>query len=239
MKGEYVAFVDSDDYVLPEMYEKMLNCLIENNVDFCVCQWQYEYADGKQVIQNKRIHPDIYGEHYSVEFAHFLYCGSYENVVVVSMCNKLYRKSVINSIRFDGHCAEDEEFNDKINGQQLKTYVMADQFYIYVQNSMSITNMPFSEEKLHFLNVLSRRQKLFFDDIYLRQETEKLYCNIYVEYYYKAKALGIPVKNKVYYEIFKRMFLGLCSENACDSKFFVRMCIFFISPVLYKFLTTH
>lgn len=59
-KGEYIAFVDSDDYILPEMYAKMLECIIENNVDFCVCQWQYEYADGRQVVQKDKIDPAIY-----------------------------------------------------------------------------------------------------------------------------------------------------------------------------------
>ena len=237
-KGTYIAFVDSDDYILPEMYAKMLECIIENDVDFCVCQWQYEYADGRQVVQRDKISPAIYGKHSSIEFAHFLFRGSYENGVVVAVWNKLYHKNAIDSLRFDGRRAEDDEFNDKINSLNLRTYVMPDQFYVYVQNTLSLTNTPFSADQLHFLNVLEKRQKLFSDDSFIRQETEKLYCNIYIEYYYKAKAAGIPFPH-TYRRIFRRMFSALCSEDACNVKFRLRMCLFLLSPTLYKLLTKH
>ena len=43
--GEYIGFVDSDDWVKPDMYEKMYNAAKSNDSDvvFCICQ---ENADG-------------------------------------------------------------------------------------------------------------------------------------------------------------------------------------------------
>ena len=60
-EGEYIAFVDSDDYILEDMYKKMLDKLLNYNVDLCVCQWQYEFSDGRQVVKRKNIDPTIYG----------------------------------------------------------------------------------------------------------------------------------------------------------------------------------
>ena len=35
--GDYIAFVDSDDWIVPEMYEKMLAALKKENADICAC----------------------------------------------------------------------------------------------------------------------------------------------------------------------------------------------------------
>ena len=56
-EGAYIAFVDSDDYILEDMYKKMLDKLLNYNVDLCVCQWQYEFSDGRQVVKRKNIDP--------------------------------------------------------------------------------------------------------------------------------------------------------------------------------------
>lgn len=40
-KGEYIQFVDSDDFLEPTMCEKMLNLLIENNAELAVCNFEH------------------------------------------------------------------------------------------------------------------------------------------------------------------------------------------------------
>ena len=36
-KGEWVTFVDSDDWLVHNIYEKMLHKLVEENADLCLC----------------------------------------------------------------------------------------------------------------------------------------------------------------------------------------------------------
>lgn len=50
-KGEYIGFVDSDDWIDLTMYENLLNSLIENNADMSVCDFYYEY--GSRTITHK------------------------------------------------------------------------------------------------------------------------------------------------------------------------------------------
>lgn len=39
-RGEYIGFVDSDDFIQPQMYEYLLKALTENNCDMVVCDYK-------------------------------------------------------------------------------------------------------------------------------------------------------------------------------------------------------
>ena len=237
-EGEYIAFVDSDDYILEDMYKKMLDKLLNYNVDLCVCQWQYEFSDGRQVVKKKNIDPTIYGRKTSLEFARFLYRGNYENGVVVAAWNKLYRRALLDTIHFEGRIHEDDAFNGRIMAKNISVYVMEEQFYVYAQNGDSLTNKPFSANKFFFLDVLAERRELFKSDAFIRQETELLYCNMYIEYCLRARKDGVAVSHpERYRQIFQKMFSILRREGKANIKFRLRMMLFSFSPSLYRFIT--
>ena len=237
-EGEYIAFVDSDDYILEDMYKKMLDKLLNYNVDLCVCQWQYEFSDGRQVVKRKNIDPTIYGRKASLEFARFLYMGNYENGVVVAAWNKLYRRALLDKIRFEGRIHEDEAFCGRIMAKNISVYVMEEQFYVYAQNGDSLTNKPFSANKFFFLDTLAERRELFKSDAFIRQETEQLYCNMYIEYCLRARKDGVAVSHpERYRQIFRKMFSSLRREGKAGIKFRLRMMLFSFSPSLYRFIT--
>lgn len=49
--GDYIAFVDSDDYIAPEMYEKLFDVLTsENSIAVCDCFLHYQDKDIPKVI---------------------------------------------------------------------------------------------------------------------------------------------------------------------------------------------
>ena len=52
--SEYIAFLDSDDFVDKTMYEKMYNKAIEENADYVECDfyWAYPKAEKKNGTQN-------------------------------------------------------------------------------------------------------------------------------------------------------------------------------------------
>lgn len=237
-EGEYIAFVDSDDYILEDMHKKMLDKLLNYNVDLCMCQWQYEFSDGRQVVKRKNIAPTIYGRKTSLEFARFLYMGNYENGVAVAAWNKLYRRALLDKIRFEGRIHEDEAFSGRIMAKNISVYVMEEQFYVYAQNGDSLTNKPFSTNKFFFLDALAERRELFKSDAFICQETELLYCNMYIEYCLRARKDGVAISHpEKYRQIFRKMFSSLRREGKANIKFRLRMMLFSFSPSLYRFIT--
>ena len=188
------------------MYEKMLSELIKNDTDICVCQWQYEYNDGKRVIDKRNIDDRIYGKKSSIEFAEFFYRGQYECCTVGVLWNKLYSKAVFEGIKFWGNCYEDERIQNEILSRDCALMVIPEQMYVYCQNQDSLTNKPFGEKNLLFLDVLAERLDCFSDNKYILSNTKKLYCNMYIEYYYKTKIIGIKMRDiTLFDQIFKRL----------------------------------
>ena len=52
-RGEYIGFVDPDDWVAPEMYEKMMEALADHKADLAICGYQYCHADGSMIVSKR------------------------------------------------------------------------------------------------------------------------------------------------------------------------------------------
>lgn len=125
--GEYVAFLDSDDYVELNMYESMYNKAVEGNYDMVECNFIWEYTN--------RIKIDI-GEKYKGTNE------ALEKARVVAW-NKLYKRDVLinSNILFPkGLRYEDVEFFYKILPSLNKIGFVDDAFIHYVQRNNSISN---------------------------------------------------------------------------------------------------
>ena len=60
-RGEYIGFVDSDDYVSNEMFENLYNTLISNDVDVSICNF-YTVINNKNIIKNADNGVEIYNK---------------------------------------------------------------------------------------------------------------------------------------------------------------------------------
>lgn len=133
-EGDYILFVDSDDYIEPDMCEVLKNNIIVNSADFSVCG-VFEESPGKKC---ERV-INVMEECCDREKAFYNF---FENGYEVSICNKLFPKSVLNSrFREDLVYGEDMLFFSKILLRSENISFSTKPLYHYNNSSEGITNI--------------------------------------------------------------------------------------------------
>lgn len=135
-KGEYLAFLDSDDYLEKDAFELMINAADENGADIVVCDMEKRWDDGRREYVKAAIqdHP-------------LASAGS--------SSNKIFRRSLVGDIRFPtGVWYEDFEFSAKLLMLSGKTVFVNKPLYIYRCGQESTMNNNNSEKNLDIITVM-------------------------------------------------------------------------------------
>ena len=149
--GEYIAFVDADDYVEPEMFEVMYDMAKKNHADFVRVDNYKETAEGK--ILNLNYRSPLREGNYNKEQLRkkllepqlgMLPEETGDRYVSCSLWRNIYRREIIekNSLRFVSErelLSEDTIFNFDFMMQCEVAYVINKKFYHYVINDKSQT----------------------------------------------------------------------------------------------------
>lgn len=226
--GDYIGYVDSDDYIQLNMYELLIDCMHKHDVDIAVCQWQWQTVSGEWTVTRDSIPMDIYGEHGSTEFAEFLYRGGYANCAVCCVWNKLYKRNLFENLRFKSFKGEDVIANDIILSKNIRLYVLSEILYVYCENRKSLQHKPFAADDYVVFETLHNRILLFTGKDLIVNKTKLLYCNLYISYFFRAKEAGIqPYSDKKTYQKYR-------NEVKTDRKTKLRFLLFDFSPNLYR-----
>lgn len=241
-QGDYLSFIDSDDWVEQEFLEKLIKCLQEADADICECEvnrtsgesWGESTASQhivfdtisalEQLIQDEQLHQHVW--------------------------NKLYRRSVIEDISFaKGKTNEDEFWTYQVFGRANKVVKISDVLYNYYQRPGSIMGVGYSLKRLDALEAKQQRQQyleryypelqvsakinLYFSCVYAGQmvlkyipkrelQTAKARINEYVGFcrLQKDEIPSLTGGSKLWYQILKRNFwLGCRLRNIVGSGF--------------------
>lgn len=139
--GDYIAFVDSDDWIMPDMYEKMLNVLQHENADICACNIKSCYADCKKQWGCKE-----YTVGNSEKILDMLYS---DTRYPVAAWNKLYRKECWEQLRFPvGKICEDTFTTYRLIHNAKRIVQIPEAFYCYRIRPQSIMTSSFSIKRM-------------------------------------------------------------------------------------------
>lgn len=140
MTGEYVTFIDSDDYVSEVYLEKLFAALIDNSADVSVCGQALEKRK-EQISQSSNSIIILSGSKACMEIYH----PQLDTIMIIA-CSKLFKKTCFDGIRFPvGRIHEDEFTTYKILFECSSVAIIQDKLYYYSSsNSNSIMNSPFS-----------------------------------------------------------------------------------------------
>lgn len=165
--GEFIAFVDSDDWIDPDMYETMVGAAQERNCDLVICDCLKEYGNISRLYTH-----ELPGGYYdrstmiSEYFSQLLMPDTMEYPVTISNWLLLIRRELIvkhqlsfpTGIRF----SEDLLFGAEVGYYaQGMVYLKGYAPYHYRQNPDSVTHTEFKNKWPILLELYHRIQESF------------------------------------------------------------------------------
>ncbi len=149
--GDYIAFVDSDDYVKENYIKLLLNACLENNCTISACGYYEYYSESNYkticgekacVISSEDAIKDIF---------------TMKNEVCVVAWNKLYAKTLFTEFGInypEGKIHEDVFTTYKLCALTDEVAYVNEPLYYYVQRQTSIMGQTFSRKRLQLLEAV-------------------------------------------------------------------------------------
>ncbi|MEI6578764.1 MAG: glycosyltransferase family 2 protein [Eubacteriales bacterium] len=236
--GDFIAFVDSDDYIAPEMVKKLLNALQEEEeeADISICGIQrvnefyapigktdtycFQLLTGMQALDK-------------------LFTNDYVYFTVA--CNKLFKRFLFSSYRFpvgklfeDGYAAFRYYFASKT------VVCLPNCFYFYLTRSNSITTSSISLKNLDGLDaevdsINFLKEKGVFE-LLAKAQIKYVGAIIFNLKRYNLKKSDVQIKFREIHRDFSRLFTGIIKNPLLSKKEKLLLTIFRISPKLCKWI---
>lgn len=171
--GEYIGFVDSDDYVETTMFEKMYNKAIEKKFDIVVCDANLIYPK-----EDKFVSSGLDNDYLGKENLFVSLINSYTIV-----WNKIYRKDLLENILFrENYWYEDVDFLYKLYPIINSVGVVKYPLYNYVQRQNSIT-YTFNKKLYHIIEIFDGIIDYYKKNNYYEKYSDEIEYS-YVRYLY-------------------------------------------------------
>ena len=241
--GEYIAFVDGDDWIEPAMYETMAGLAHKNQADLVACRYKCIYKDSVKDDSTGKV--TVYTEPFSMLLQYLKEDEAY--LIQHAAWNKLYKRELLGEERFpEGEWYEDVVFSAKILSR-VKTGVYIDQaFYNYVcEREGSIMNAGMTErvftdqipaylKKEAFLLTLPDKEAVSVHRYYFYKRLLIFYrelCkkeNRHLRKYQKELKKILRERKETFPDVF-----GVSIAQKSD---IYKLRIFMISPLLFRFV---
>lgn len=155
-KGEFIGFVDSDDWIAPEMYQKLLDSIINVGSDISACSVEMVWEDSApKKMLTKQINKTLNKVDAQRELLH-------ESDLLQPVWYKLYKRELIKDILFEvGKQHEDVFWSYQAIGKAERVSIIDYIGYYYLQRSESIMGQKYSLKRLNVMDAICQRQEYF------------------------------------------------------------------------------
>lgn len=156
-KGDYIGFVDSDDYVEEDMFSQMYKIAIHEHVDMVMCNHVYEKEDGSKILHKNPLEEGKYNKEKLGEIMPLIFPSISKNYISPGRWNKIIKKNIIeeNLKYLDIRITSGEDANIILPCMMSieSMYYIAQPLYHYISRETSISNV-FKEEILDTYSIL-------------------------------------------------------------------------------------
>lgn len=148
IKGKYITYVDSDDYLHEEYLTELYMCLQKNDADICQCNFFYVKNNKISVPQKKG--RNVYRIYSSIQAIKSMW---YEREIKIAPWGKLYKREVWEGIRFrENYFLEDYVTTYKVFLKAKKIVYLNKELYFYCFEANSQTK-GFSPDKYEGIEI--------------------------------------------------------------------------------------
>jgi len=175
IKGKYVCFIDSDDYVDKDYLKILYTNIIKSNSDISIC--------GHNIVSKKikKFYPkkiEFISENNCLDILvkHKYFKGH--------IWDKMYKYELIKNIKFPNiNYYEDLEFNFNVFKKTKKIIYDSVPLYNYYKNENSLLNSKFNFKKLVFIDICNEIKKH-----YIKNNYNLIYINSLTDYLHICSA---------------------------------------------------
>ena len=225
-KGSYIAFADSDDWMMPDMIESLISNIIEFNADIACCDY---FSDEHNIPQGRGV-------------------SKYDNSTAISMLfdengykcyawNKIYKTDLFNNIRYpEGELFEDIKTTYLLLKKASCVLYIKEPKYYYRLRENSITRKTFSKKDLDLINAINFVRD---DSLWLEKSKRERLLAGYINYYLFYLKKGFSDKGQIDNEI--RLFqkfvlknlLMIIKSDFVHFKFKIELLLLIVSKKLF------
>lgn len=200
MKGNYVTFIDSDDYIDIEYISYLYDLINHYNADISICGYKYITEEGK-VLNHPSDDNTILIMNQEKAFFELLNSQYFSN----SSCGKLFKSDCFNGIRYPcGRLYEDVATTYKTFFKSKKIVFGAHSLYFYLYRVGSISKQKFSLARMdgiYFAEKMVKDIKRKFPSLWHIGE-----CRLFDSYL----AVFSIVNKKDYPDIYEQVWNKIC-----------------------------
>ncbi len=180
-KGEYLFFLDSDDWLMPNAIELLVNTALKTS---------HLVISGGIINVDEKTHAQtIYNTKRKTGLIKLKGSCFFDLEIVV--WNKLYHHSTLNGIRFEPNLLhEDEDFYWKFFAKNDTAYAISDNiiYYFRRENSITTTKRRDKHYQLNYLNVINNAYNI----VVQRPDLKYHFRKRALKYLKKIKSKGAP-----------------------------------------------
>lgn len=243
--GSYIGYVDSDDWIEKDMYERMYNSCVENDAQLCICRYFSEYRDKTLGGGNGECIPLTRDELLRI------YVGGHEQYVIYnSVWSKLFARTLVDGMTFPkGRNSEDIMYTTRAFCRLSRAVYLDSCLYHYVlDRDGSIMNVSGGERRFkdelpfwrEHIALISEQVSAEMGDFAAYHFWRRL-----LFYYMDFRNASKNGEDKALYYA-KRIENEICRDRACIKRIYrsdmvsrgdrARMKLFFLSPTLYAYV---
>lgn len=230
--GEYITFVDSDDWLSYNYCEIMIKEINETKADIVMSNLVYVYSNDYTFEVEEKFDKKSYTNIEALE--------AFEDTINVVAVSKLYKRELFDNLRYRvGKIHEDEFMFHRIFYEASKISWLDVELYAYRQRENSITTSKYSLKKLDAIEALEDRMNFYEKNSLhnLKEKTRALYMYLLRKNIREILASDINEKDEYVNELSVKLkeSYKVCKKTKYISlRFFIFSKLALVSKIIFK-----